>query len=128
MTDTHHESPSPWQAGVMGRCPRCGEGPLFAGVLTLGKSCPNCGLDYGFIDTGDGPAVFAIFILGFLVLGGALWVEFNFEPALWMHAVLWGIVTPLLALGVLRLLKGTLTALQYHNKAEEHRLDLSDRK
>ena len=39
----------------------------------LRDKCERCGLDYRFIDTGDGPAVFAIFILGFLVLGGALW-------------------------------------------------------
>ena len=29
-------------------------------------------MSHRFIDTGDGPAVFAIFILGFLVLGLAL--------------------------------------------------------
>ena len=37
-------------------------------------------MSYRFIDTGDGPAVFAIFILGFLVLGLALYVEFTYEP------------------------------------------------
>ncbi|MEO1544358.1 MAG: DUF983 domain-containing protein [Pseudomonadota bacterium] len=120
------ETPSPVWAGLKGKCPRCGEGPLFAGILNLGQSCPHCGLDYAFIDTGDGPAVFAIFILGVVVLGGALWFEFTFEPALWMHVVLWGVVTPLLALGLLRVLKGTLTGLQYANKAKEHRLGEDD--
>ena len=52
--------------------------------------------DYGFADSGDGPAVFAIFILGFLVLGGALLVEFRLEPPVWVHLVLWGLLTPLL--------------------------------
>lgn len=113
---------APVSAGLAGRCPRCGKGALFDGLLALRESCPHCELDYAFIDTGDGPAVFAIFILGFLVLGGALWVEFTFEPALWVHVVLWGLVTPVLAIGILRTLKGALTALQYHNKAEEHRL------
>jgi uncharacterized protein (DUF983 family) len=88
----------------------------------LRSGCVTCGLDYAFIDTGDGPAVFAIFILGFLVLGGALWVEFTYTPSLWVHVVLWGGVTPLLALGLLRLLKGTLVALQFKHKAEEGRL------
>jgi len=114
--------PSPVLSGLVGRCPRCGKGALFTSLLNLRPNCESCGLDYAFIDTGDGPAVFAIFILGFVVLGSALWVEFNFMPQLWVHVVLWGVVTPILALGLLRLLKGLLTALQFHNKAEEARL------
>lgn len=115
-------SVSPLYAGFMARCPRCGKGPLLQSFLNLREKCSNCGLNYKFVDTGDGPAVFAIFILGFLVLGGALWVEFNFEPPLWVHGVLWGVVTPILAIGLLRFLKSMLAALQYYHKAEEHRL------
>ena len=81
-------------AGLKGRCPRCGEGALFKGGLTLRDKCERCGLDYGFADSGDGPAVFAIFILGFLVLGAALLVEFRLEPPVWVHLVLWGLLTP----------------------------------
>lgn len=95
---------------------------MFKQVLNMRESCSDCGLDYKFIDTGDGPAVFAIFILGFVVLGAALWFEFSFNPPLWLHVVLWGIVTPVLALGLLRFLKAILIALQYRNKAEEGRL------
>ena len=88
---------SPLFAGLLARCPRCGRGPLFRNGLMLRPACSDCGLDYAFIDTGDGPAVFAILILGFVVLGAALVVEFRYGPPLWMHLVLWGIVTPLLA-------------------------------
>jgi uncharacterized protein (DUF983 family) len=84
--------------------------------------CEACGLDYKFIDTGDGPAVFAILILGVVVLGAALYVEFTFEPPVWVHLMLWGIVTPLLALVLLRFLKAGLAALQWANQAEEGRL------
>ncbi len=121
MSEQHSEV-SAFSAGLMGRCPRCGKGPLFQMFLNMRERCTSCGLDYKFVDTGDGPAVFAIFILGFLVLGGALWVEFRFEPALWVHVVLWGIVTPILALGLLRFLKAVLIALQFHHKAEEGKL------
>jgi uncharacterized protein (DUF983 family) len=109
-------------AALLARCPRCGKGPLFKNVLELREGCDGCGLDYHFIDTGDGPAVFAIFILGFLVLGLALYVEFTFEPAVWVHVVLWGALTPLIALALLRFLKAGLIVLQYKNKAEEGRL------
>jgi len=110
------------RSAALARCPRCGQGPLFRQVLVLRDNCSHCGLDYAFIDTGDGPAVFAIFILGFVVLGAALWFEFTFNPAVWMHVVLWGLLTPLFALGLLRFLKALLTALQYKHKAEEGRL------
>lgn len=108
--------------GLTARCPRCGEGPLFHQVLNLKDNCDNCGLDYKFIDTGDGPAVFAIFILGFVVLGGALWVQLTFDTPLLPTVLVSGVVTAILALGLLRFLKATLIALQYRHKAEEGRL------
>lgn len=86
------------------------------------EDCENCGLDYRFVDTGDGPAVFAIFILGFLCVGGALIAEFKFGVPWWTHVVLWGVITPLLAIVLLRFLKATLIALQFKHKAEEGRL------
>lgn len=110
------------RSAVLAKCPRCGQGPLFHQVLVLKDRCSDCDLDYAFIDTGDGPAVFAIFILGFAVLGAALWFEFTFFPPLWVHLVLWGVVTPIFALGLLRFLKALLIALQYKHKAEEGRL------
>jgi uncharacterized protein (DUF983 family) len=112
---------SVFAAGLRGRCPRCGKGALFRRGLVVHEKCESCGLSYAFADSGDGPAVFAIFILGFVVLGGALLLEFKVGPPVWVHVVLWGIVTPLLAFLLLRVLKATLIALQYKHKAEEGR-------
>lgn len=113
---------SPFMAGLSCKCPRCGKGPLFTQVLNMRERCESCGLDYKFVDTGDGPAVFAIFILGFLIVGGALIAEFKFGVPFWVHVLLWGILTPLIAVFLLRFIKATLIALQYKNKAEEGRL------
>src|SRR5262245_2525156 len=111
-------------AGLRGRCPRCGRGALFRRGLGLREKCNSCGLSYAFADSGDGPAVFAIFILGFLILGGALIVEFRLHPPVWVHVLLWGILTPLLAFFLLRVLKATLIALQFKHKAEQGRFAL----
>jgi uncharacterized protein (DUF983 family) len=113
---------SPVMAGLKCCCPRCGKGPLFKQVLNMRDACSSCGLDYKFVDTGDGPAVFAIFILGFVCLGGALIAEFKFGVPWWAHVLLLGFFTPLLAVFLLRFLKATLIALQFKNKAEEGRL------
>src|SRR5918996_47167 len=108
----------PIAAGLKGRCPRCGEGRLFSGFLTVAPRCGNCGLDNSFADAGDGPAVFVILIVGFIVVGLALWLEVTSGPPLWLHFLLWIPLTLLLSLGSLRLIKGVLITLQYRNKAE----------
>jgi uncharacterized protein (DUF983 family) len=118
---------SPYGAGLRGRCPRCGEGPLFARFLTLARRCDRCGLDFSFADSGDGPAVFVILIAGFVVVMSALVTEALWRPPYWLHAVLWIPLLLLLTLGLLRPLKGLLVALQFHHKAEEGRLDGSGR-
>ncbi|WP_157790430.1 DUF983 domain-containing protein, partial [Bradyrhizobium japonicum] len=61
--------------GLACKCPRCGQGKLYAGFLTLAPSCDRCGLDYAFIDTGDGPAIFIIMLAGGIVVACALIVE-----------------------------------------------------
>jgi uncharacterized protein (DUF983 family) len=111
--------PSPISAGMQCRCPQCGKGPLFKGLfnLDLEPACSSCGLSYKFIDTGDGPAVFVIMALGFLMLGAALILEFSVHPPIWVHGLLWVPATFALAFGMLRPLKALLIALQYRHKA-----------
>lgn len=126
MTAMEQMSPikSPTLAGLSCQCPQCGEGRLFKGPFSLDvrEHCESCGLQFAFVDSGDGPAVFAIMILGFLVLGLALIVEFNFSPPLWVHMAIWTPVTLGVALGLLRPLKGLMIALQFKHKAAEGRL------
>ena len=114
---------SPTQTGMRGRCPRCGEGRLFKGFLGLEKQCSACGLEYDFADSGDGPAVFIIMIVGFIVVGLALFVEFTIGPPYWVHVVLWVPLVLVLSLGLLRPLKGLMIAQQYRHRAEPGRLD-----
>ena len=104
-------------AGLSCRCPRCGKGKLFAGFLTLRPRCEVCGLDYGFADSGDGPAVFIMFLAGAIVVGAALVTEILFQPPYWVHAALWLPLILLVTLGPLRPMKGLMIALQHYHKA-----------
>jgi uncharacterized protein (DUF983 family) len=113
--------------GLACKCPRCGAGSLFTGFLTLRPSCGECGLDYAFIDAGDGPAVFIILIAGFIVVFCALIVEVMYRPPFWLHAVLWVPLVLVTTLVPLRPMKALLIALQYHHKAQEGRLIDRDR-
>lgn len=117
---------SPFSTGLACRCPRCGRGRLFKGFLDLAPECEACGLDFGFADSGDGPAVFVILIGGFVVVALAFWVEAAYQPPMWVHALLWIPAILVVTLGLLRPFKGVLVALQYRNAASEGRLDRRD--
>jgi uncharacterized protein (DUF983 family) len=123
MTDKAPTNNLPIGRGLRGRCPRCGEGRLFRGFLSLRPACERCGLDYGFADAGDGPAVFVILIGGFIVVFAALMTEVVYQPPYWVHAALWLPLILIVTLVPLRLVKGLLIALQYHHKAAEGRLE-----
>lgn len=106
--------PVPLLTAALGsKCPRCGRGGLYQGLLQIRARCPVCELDLSQHDTGDGAAVFVIMILGAVVVGLALWVELTFAPPLWLHAVLWTPLTLAGAVLMLRVIKAGLIAQQY---------------
>ncbi len=104
---------------LLGRCPRCGTGPLYRGLLTIRDRCAVCDLDLSAHDTGDGAAVPVILVLGSIVVGLAFVVEFRFSPPLWVHAVLWPLVTVPLAIVMMRPVKAALVAQQYRTRSSE---------
>lgn len=111
--------PNPVLTGLLCRCPRCGEGKLFSGYLKLAPSCEKCGLDLKFADSGDGPAVFVIFLVAPLVILLALVVGSVAPIAPWMHLVIWIPVTVVLCLALLPPFKGVLVNVQYRHDAHE---------
>ncbi len=120
--NAHYPPVEPISAGIKGRCPRCGEGALFDGLSKVKAECTNCGLDYSFVDAGDGPVVFVLLIVGFIVVGGAFWMEVNYAPPMWLHALIWLPLLVILGLTLMRMLKGVLITLQYANKAKQGEL------
>jgi uncharacterized protein (DUF983 family) len=92
---------------------------LFKGVLTLQPACPVCGLDLRQSDTGDAGAVGVIMVLGAIVLILAFWVEFRFEPPLWVQAIIWPVVTLPLAILLMRPVKAALVAAQFRHRPNE---------
>ncbi len=110
-----------WGVALRGRCPRCGKGRLFKGLLDIAPACEACGLDLSRQDAGDGPAVAAIFILGALTVIGAFLVEFRLEPPFWVHLVLWPVVLLPGSVAVMRVAKAALIWAQWRHKAGEAR-------
>jgi len=101
------------------RCPRCGKGRLFRNLLEVRDTCEVCGLDLRAHDAGDGAAVGVILLLGAIVVTLAFWVEFHFSPPLWVHVILWPVVTVPLAVLMMRPAKAALVALQFRHRSSE---------
>ena len=120
---TYYPPISPYAAGLGGKCPRCGQGALFDGFIRLQKNCAACGLDYTKADSGDGPAVFVIFIVGFLSVAIAFIARFVFFAPTWAAFLISAGAAIGLIMVLLRPLKATMIAIQYANKAAEGRLD-----
>lgn len=115
-------SPPPLSTGLRGLCPRCGQGRLFDGYLSVRPACEACGLDFAFADSGDGPAFFVMSIVGVVVVACAMLVEFSYEPPIWLHGLLWLPLTVVLSFAMIRPAKGLMIALQFRHGAEEGRL------
>ena len=116
------EGPPPAQAALRGLCPCCGAKTLYKGVAGFAPRCRQCGLDSGAFNVGDGPAAFLTLGIGALVTGLAVWLELAAEPPFWLHILLWLPLTALLVIGLLRLSKGLLLALEYKHRAREGRV------
>ncbi len=101
------------------RCPRCGKASLFCGVIAMRDTCPVCGLDITRTDVGDSFAVPILMVLGFIIIGLAIWFDFTYSPPLWLHAVIWPPVTLVLAVIMTRYLKSFFAIQQYHTRKSE---------
>lgn len=115
MADGDWPPLSPIATGLACRCPRCGRGRLFDGFLKLADRCEECGLDFGPSDSGDGPAVLVIFVLGFGIMPFVMWLEFAVTPPYWVHLAIWPATIIILALIILRPAKAIMVGYQYKN-------------
>lgn len=84
--------------------------------MTFKANCDSCGLDIGKNDTADGPAVFLIFILGATIVPLALMFELKFEPAWWVHVILWLPLTIFAIIAMLRPAKSYVLGLQLKHR------------
>jgi uncharacterized protein (DUF983 family) len=116
-------APSPFVAGLRGRCPNCGEGKVFAGYLKFAARCPACGANFAVADAGDGPAVFVVLVVGAIVAPLLFILQFGFDLPGWLSLALTMVAAVVLCLALLPPFKATLFALQWKHNAREATLD-----
>lgn len=102
------------------RCPKCRQGRLFKPhSLQAVDACSVCGIRLSRHDIGDGGAVFMIFILCFGIIPVAWIFELLVHPPLWLHVVLWGVVSLGLIALMLPALKAYIILLEYRHRPGE---------
>jgi uncharacterized protein (DUF983 family) len=99
--------------GLRGKCPACGDGPLFSAYLKVATACSACNHEVGLYRADDGPAYFTILIVGHLAIGPMLFLEFvRTWPVGWVLAIVipWVIG---LSLFLLPRVKGAFVGVQW---------------
>jgi len=113
------ELPSIGYVALRGRCPRCGRGALYKGLLDITERCSVCALPLTNHEQGDGPGFFAVLLIGMLAGIGAALVEVYYAPPFWLHALLW---IPFVIIGTLlalRWIKAAIIAIQYRTRIQD---------
>ena len=102
------------------RCPVCDRGRLFSGVLKFRDHCDACGADFSKLeDTGDGPAIFVIFIVGIFIVPIPVLLSVLSGWPSWLSV---GLFTPVI-LGVSILLVRKLRAVMFRRQWQQQALE-----
>jgi uncharacterized protein (DUF983 family) len=97
--------------GCVGRCPACGEGRLFNGFLRVASECDHCHAPLGTARADDAPPYFTILIVGHIVIPGMLIMQKLADPPSWLLSVIFLPLTVILAVGLIRPVKGATVGL-----------------
>jgi uncharacterized protein (DUF983 family) len=97
--------------GLLCRCPACGKSHLFNGFLRVVKACSNCAAPLGLARADDAPPYFTILITGHIVVPLMYVVDRVQSPPLWAMSAIFLPLTLILAVGLLRPIKGGTVGL-----------------
>jgi uncharacterized protein (DUF983 family) len=99
--------------GFLGRCPRCGEGRLFRSFVKTVDRCEHCGEELFHHRADDLPAYLVVVIVGHIVVGSFLAVETLVDLPLGAQLAIWIPLTIVLAIALLRPVKGAVVGMQW---------------
>jgi uncharacterized protein (DUF983 family) len=107
----HPPMPTAIGRGLLGRCPACGKSHLFNGFLRVVAECRNCGAPLGLARADDAPPYFTVLVTGHVVVPLMYVVDRMSEPPLWIMSAIFLPLTLVVALGLLRPIKGGTVGL-----------------
>lgn len=101
------------------RCPACGVGPLYKGVLQPTEECLHCLHDFKAYEHADGPSYIVILLVSTLVTTAAAMVEVKIGWPLWLHAAVWLPMIPMLSIWWLHHARAWLIGMEYRHKQKD---------
>jgi len=107
------------KTGLRCACPRCGQGKLFTGILTILEKCTVCDFDFGRLNADDGAAFFIIVLYSAIILPLAAWFQFALDPPIWVHLVIWLPIIVFGAILLMRPFKAWLLAQQFKHNVDD---------
>ena len=112
LAATRSKRQAMWR-GLLGRCPACNEGRVFARYLKVADQCETCGLELSGHQADDAPPYFTIFIVGHIIIPVVLIVERAYQPSLFVHAGIFCVLSVIVTLISLPMVKGAVVGLQW---------------
>jgi len=103
--------------GVLGRCPCCGKGQLFARYLKQVENCTSCGEDFAGLRTDDVAPWATIIVVGHVFLPLVLMLDLTHVMPLWAEMALWSGSLATLAMAVLPRAKGMMLGVLWQTRA-----------
>jgi uncharacterized protein (DUF983 family) len=97
--------------GLLGRCPACGKTHLFNGYLRVTATCSHCNAPLGLARAEDAPPYFTILVTGHIVVPIMFAVDRMLAPSTLVMSAVFVPLTLVLALGLLRPIKGGTVGL-----------------
>jgi uncharacterized protein (DUF983 family) len=92
--------------GMTGWCPACGKTRLFGGFLRVVRTCASCQAPLGTASVDDAPPYFVVLISGHIIIPLILLTQKLANPSSLMLSSIFVPFTLLLAIGLLRPVKG----------------------
>lgn len=103
--------------GVLGRCPACGTGKLFARFLKQVDHCLDCGEKFAGLRADDAAPWLTIIVLGHFFLPLAFLLDLEALMPRWMALTAWSVVFTSLAVVLLPYAKGVMLGVLWQTKA-----------
>lgn len=95
------------------KCPACGQGSMYHRYLKVADTCATCSQELHHQRADDAPPYFTMMVVGHIIVAGVLILERAYQPAMWVHAVIWFPLLVLMSLWMLPRIKGSLIGLQW---------------
>ena len=99
--------------GLRGRCPKCGEGRLYASYLKVVDQCPACNEPLGHIRADDGPPFFAMFIAMILTALAGVGIHAFMPMGVWALVTVLCVFALVLCIVLLPPIKGIMVGIMW---------------